>query len=151
LVPPTAQLAERREVESVGGAGVAAQFAFPLPEPEPIGAVHVGEHLAQRRGAELLADLTPRRLFAERGGHLEEPAVRPVVVVPQLADQLDRHPTSLTAHAARGRRHSPRAPGTSSPRAARGPAARPRWRAGGRCRADRPRPTPTAAPTYRRA
>src|SRR5438445_11327794 len=60
LVPLVAELTERRDDETVGRIPADDRRRAPSPrlEPEPLGAVHVHEHRAQIRLAELLAHLT---------------------------------------------------------------------------------------------
>src|SRR6516164_5055464 len=93
LVPLRAQLGERPDGETVGriAADDGWRAAPPRLEPEPIGAVHVHEHRAQARLAELLADLAAGGILAERGDDVEEPAIRPVMIGPVLANQVDAH------------------------------------------------------------
>src|SRR5438309_1547923 len=87
------ELTERPDDETVGRIPADDRRRAPSPrlEPEPVGAVHVHEHRAQIRLAELPADLTAGSLVPERGDHAEEPAIRPVVVRPVFADQVDGH------------------------------------------------------------
>src|SRR5207302_10994312 len=98
LVPFVPELTERPGDETVGRIPADDRRRAPSPrlEPEPVGAEHVHEHRAQIRLAELLADLTAGGLVPERGDNAEEPAIRPVMVRPVLADQLDGHDSLLS-------------------------------------------------------
>src|SRR5262249_57309472 len=68
-VPPRAQLGQRREVAIAHE--VARRRALPARQPDEVGRIKVREHALQRRKAELLADLAPRRLLTERANGLE--------------------------------------------------------------------------------
>jgi len=93
LVPFVPELTERPDDETVGRIPADDRRRAPAPrlEPEPVGTVHVHEHRARIRLAELRAHLATGGVIPERGDDVEEPAIRPVMVRPVLADQLDRH------------------------------------------------------------
>src|SRR4029453_13042748 len=98
VVPFLAELTERPDHEAVGriAADDPGGVAPPTREPEPVGAVHVNEHRAKIRLAELLADLTAGDLVTEGRDDVEKTAIRPVVVRPVFADQVDGHYSLLS-------------------------------------------------------
>ena len=79
-VPALPEIGEAREV------GVAVELgrrlALPALEPDPVGAVDVGEHALERREAELLADFLPGRVLAQRRHLVEVLAIAPPVIAP---------------------------------------------------------------------
>src|SRR5574341_135151 len=85
-VPPRAELGQRRDL-----APRQRRRRGPLParEPDPVGAVEVGQHAPERRDAELLADLAPGRLLPETRRHVEEPPVRPPVILVEAAHEVE--------------------------------------------------------------
>src|SRR2546430_9003580 len=79
--------------------------ALPAREPDPVGPVEMPEHPREGREAELSAHLARREVLAERRCYVEQPPVRPTVIVVQSPDHLEAHGVLLTP--ARRRRHPP--------------------------------------------
>src|SRR6266508_4068125 len=107
-VPLRAQIGERREVRVAGEARQRA--ALPAREPDGVGAVDVREHPLYRGDAPVLAHV-PRDGVAEIRRDLEEPPVRPTVIVVKTPGQLHFHLEPPIP----GRRPCP-PPGPSAPR-----------------------------------
>src|SRR5258708_2096898 len=71
---------------------------LPAAQPDPLGAVEVREHPRHLRMAELDTDLARARPLAERGGDVEELAVRPAMVLVEVADHRHAHRASSWGH-----------------------------------------------------